>query len=172
MPKIIPLETLQARNKRAAFDWSRSLFKLNDACGVIRPLPGIYESIIFACAEGLSDLQKQPEPVRQKVRELLCEIISEQGNTVDLAAGEGLLIVTYVFGECPTLDQTAATLKWNRPKAVETLRMIVESVSASNCTRQEFATYMSQAGGVCEALKKANAGILPTLNMDMETAHA
>lgn len=172
MPEIISLETLQARNDRAAFDWSRSLFKLNDACEIIRQIPGMYESVIFSCAESISDLRTQPHPIRQAVRRLLCEIISEQGNAIDPNAGEGLLVVTYVFGECNTLEQTAAVLKWDRQKTMEALSEIVESASASGCTRQDFATYISRAGSVCEALRLRNEGTLPTLNRGKETTHA
>jgi hypothetical protein len=122
--------------------------------------------------EGLSDLQRYPQPLRREVRRLLCEIISEQGNAIDPTSSEGSLIVTYVFGECNTLEQAADTLQWDRQKAFEALRAIVEGASASGCTRQEFGTYMSQAGSVCEALKRASTGTLPTLNRGEETAHA
>lgn len=170
--EIIPVETQQVRNERAAFAWLRSLFKLNDVCDAMRQHPGNYESLIFACSEDLSQLRNQPHLVRLEVRRLLCEIISEQGNAVGPAASEGLLIVTYVFGEWVMLEQAADILQGDRQKVFQALEAIVERASASGCTRREFSAYISQTGGMYEALKQTCAETSPRLNRGEETAHA
>ncbi|MFY3094004.1 hypothetical protein ACOTHT_20040 [Achromobacter xylosoxidans] len=172
MPKTVPVETPQERSKRAAFDWAWTLFKLNDVCSQKPQSWGICESAIFCCVEDLRDLQKQPQPVKQAVRELLHRMISEQGNVISPNATDDLLVVAYVFGECTAVDKTATILEWDRHKTIGALRTIVKNAFASGHTWQEFSAYLSQMGGVFEALKKAEAGSLPTLNRGEENTHA